>query len=596
MRAAGDRTPTLPEDSAALRALLLETMAQVDTLVAERDALASQNEQLQHLLLKLKRRQFGTKSERPPEDQLLFAFEEIEATLAGNAAEAGKASPTLRDGQAKRRRAGRGRLPAHLPRVEMVLAPETTACPCCAGPLIEIGADAAERLDVIPARFRVIVTKRPKLACRACPGVVLQAPAPARLIEGGVPTEATVAHVLVSRYADHLPLYRQSQILARQGIEIGREVLADWTGTGALEIVPLVRRMREILLASPRLFADETTMPVLDPGRGKTKKGYAWAITRDDRPWGGADPPAVVFHYAPGRGAEHAKDLLAGYRGVLQCDGYGAYKRGVLQCDGYGAYKTLAATSEGITLAFCSSHVRRQFIELAKGKTAPIAAETLQRIAALYAVEAEVRGKPPDVRHAVRHERSRPLVEDLFLWLTAQLARLPGSGPTAEAIRYALNHREGLARFLEDGMIELDTNTAERAIRPICLSRKNALFASGDDGGARWAAVASLVETCKLNNVDPQRYLADVLTRLVNGWPNSGIDELMPRGAGRPTKTAQRQAKATRARRARSPSTPRTAVLTGRLARSVFPALRMSPFALAAMRLMRSEFGRPSDN
>ena len=206
-------------------------------------------------------------------------------------------------GDASKLSAGRGRLPAHLPRVEVVLAPEATACPCCQSPLVEIGADAAERLDVGPAQFRVLVTKRPKLACRACPGVVLQAPAPARLIEGGVPTEATVAHVLVSRYADHLPLYRQAQILARQGMEIGREVLADWTGTGALEIVPVVRRMREILLASPRLFADETTMPVLDPGRGKTKKGYAWAIARDDRPWGGADPPAVVFHYAPGRGA-----------------------------------------------------------------------------------------------------------------------------------------------------------------------------------------------------------------------------------------------------------------------------------------------------
>ncbi|SDB75024.1 IS66 C-terminal element [Belnapia rosea] len=292
-------------------------------------------------------------------------------------------------------------------------------------------------------------------------------------------------------------------------------MLADWTGTGALEIVPVVRRMREILLASPRLFADETTMPVLDPGRGKTKKGFAWAIARDDRPWGGTDPPAVVFHYAPGRGAEHAKALLAGYRGILQCDGY-------------GAYKTLAVEREGITLAFCWPHVRRGFIELAKGKTAPIAAETLRRIAALYAVEAEVRGKPPDIRRTARQEKSHPLVEDLLAWLSAQLARLPGSSPTAEAIRYALNHREGLMRFLNDGRVELDTNTVERAIRPICLSRKNALFASGDDGGARWAAVASLVETCKLNAVDPQRYFTDVLTHLVNGWPNSRIDELMP--------------------------------------------------------------------
>ena len=522
MRAADNDTPTLPEDPAALRVLLLETLAKVDTLSsryvdisAERDALAEQNEHLRHLLAKLQRRQFGRKSEQLTDEQLQFAFEEIEATLAENAAEAGKQSPALRDQQKKRRRADRGRLPAHLPRIEQVLAPEATACPCCQGPLVEIGVDAAERLDVIPAQFRVIVTKRPKLACRACPGVVLQAAAPARLIEGGMPTEATVAHVLVARYADHLPLYRQAQILARQGIEIGRAILADWTGTAAREIVPVVRRMHEILLASPRLFADETTMPVLDPGRGQTKKGFAWAIARDDRPWGGTDPPAVVFHYAPGRGAKHPKALLADYQGILQCDGY-------------SAYKTLAAANDGVTLAFCWSHVRREFVELAKGKTAPIAAETLQRIAALYAIEAEIRGEPPEIRHAVRQARSKPLVEALFTWLEAQLARLPGGSPTAQAIRYALNHRNGLIRFLDDGRIEPDTNVVERAIRPLVLSRKNALFASGDDGGARWSAIASLVETCKLNGVDPLRYFTDLLTRLVNGWPNSRIDELMP--------------------------------------------------------------------
>jgi transposase len=321
--------------------------------------------------------------------------------------------------------------------------------------------------------------------------VVLQAPAPARLIEGGVPTEATVAHVLVSRYADHLPLYRQSQILARQGIEIGREVLADWTGTGALEIVPLVRRMREILLASPRLFADETTMPVLDPGPRQDEEGLCLGRSRGTTgPGVGADPPAVVFHYAPRRAAPSTPRICwRAIAGSCSATATAPTSAGVLQCDGYGAYKTLAATSEGITLAFCSSHVRRQFIELAKGKTAPIAAETLQRIAALYAGRGgRCAANLPTSATPSATRGAAPLVEDLFLWLTAQLARLPGSGPTAEAIRYALNHREGLARFLEDGMIELDTNTAERAIRPICLSRKNALFASGDDGGARWAA------------------------------------------------------------------------------------------------------------
>ncbi len=512
-----------------MRALLLRTwrerdeaVAQRDTLVAERDtatrerdALAAQNGRLRHLLAKLKRARFGRKSERLADEQLHFAFEELEASIATNEAEADKRSPDLREKRAARRRAGRGRLPAHLPRVEVVLAPEHTACPCCRGPLVAIGHDTSERLDVIPARFRVLVTKRPKLACRACEGVVVQAPAPARLIEGGMPTEATVAHVLVSRYADHLPLYRQSQILARQGLEIGREVLASWVGTGAAEILPVVARLREILMASARLFADETTLPVLDPGRGQTKKGYAWAIARDDRPWGGVDPPAVVFRYAPGRGKEHAAKLLAGYRGILQCDGY-------------AAYKGVSASGEGITLAFCWAHVRREFFDLAKDGPAPIAAEALRRIAALYAVEAEVRGKPPDLRRAARQAKSRALVEELFTWLEAQLARLPGRAPTAEAIRYALNHREGLERFLDDGRIEIDSNVVERAIRPIVLSRKNALFASGDDGGGRWAAVASLVETCKMNGVDPQRYFSDVLMRLVNRWPQSRIDELMP--------------------------------------------------------------------
>ena len=298
-----------------LRMLLLAALAERDSLAAERDsvaaerdALAERIEHLQHLLRKLQRMQFGPRSERLPDEQLQFAFEEVEASLADTQAEAEKRSPDLRQKNTARRRAGRGRLPAHLPRIEQVLLPESTACPCCRGEMVEIGTDTAERLDVIPAQFRVLVTKRPKYACRACQGVVVQAAAPARLIEGGMPTEATVAQVLVARYADHLPLYRQAQGLARQGIEIGRAVLAGWLGAAACEVRPVVARLREILLGSVRLFADETTMPVLDPGRGKTKKGFAWAIARDDRPWGGTDPPAVVFHYAPGRGAEHARD------------------------------------------------------------------------------------------------------------------------------------------------------------------------------------------------------------------------------------------------------------------------------------------------
>jgi transposase len=548
MSSSGEVTQALPEDPAVLRALLLAAWgerdaaaaardalaaerdslaAERDSVVVERDALAERIERLQHLLRKLQRMQFGPRSERLPDEQLQFAFEEVEASLADTQAEAEKRSPDLRQKNTARRRAGRGRLPAHLPRIEQVLLPESTACPCCRGAMVEIGADTAERFDVLPAQFRVLVTKRPKYACRACQGVVVQVPAPARLIEGGMPTEAAVAQVLVARYADHLPLYRQAQGLARQGLEIGREVLAGWLGAAAFEVRPVVARLRQILLGSVRLFADETTMPVLDPGRGKTKKGFAWAIARDDRPWGGTEPPAVVFHYAPGRGAEHARDLLAGYTGILQCDGYAGYKGLAAPQDG----------GEGATLVYCWSHVRRGFFDLGKTKTAPIAEEALRRIAALYAIEDTIRGKPPDLRRATRQARSQPLVADLFAWLEQQLTRLPGGSPTAEAIRYALNHRDGLERFLEDGRVEMDSNIVERAIRPLVLSRKNALFASGDDGGRRWADIASLVETCKLNGVNPQVYLTDLLTRLVNGWPQSRIDELMP-WHWAPTKTS----------------------------------------------------------
>jgi transposase len=538
MRENGDPTHDLPEDPAALQALLLAALAERDSiaaerdsLAAERDALAERNERLRHLLEKLRRMQFGPRSERLPQDQLQFAFEEAETSLASNDAEAEKRSPDLRKKNAARRRKGRGRLPAHLPRVEQVLMPESTACPCCRGAMVEIGCDTAERFDVIPVQFRALVTKRPKFACRACSGVVVQALAPARLVEGGMPTEAAVAHVAVARYADHMPLHRQSQALARQGIEIGREVLAGWMGAAAFEVRPVVARLREILRSSVRLFADETGMPVLDPGRGKTKKGYAWAIARDDRPWGGIDPPAVVFHYAPGRGAEHARDLLAGYTGLLQCDGYAAYKSLTAPKDG----------SAAATLVYCWAHVRREFYDLTKKKTAPIADEALRRIAALYAIEDTIRGKPPELRRATRQARSQPLVTDLFAWLEQQLTRLPGGSPTAQAIRYALNHRDGLERFLNEGRAEIDSNTVERTIRPLVLSRKNALFASGDDGGRRWADMASLIETCKLNDVNPQVYLTDLLTRIVNGWPQSRIDELMP-WHWAPEKPADRQA------------------------------------------------------
>ena len=509
--------PSLPDDAGALRALVLAMMAERDAALSERDELQSQNDRLRHLLLKLTRMQFGAKSERLPEEQLQLGLEALEQSIAQTEAEQEKRDPALRCDRAAKRRASRGALPAHLPRIEVTLLPEDTACPCCRTAMTMIGEDRSERLDVIPAQYRVIVTRRPKLACRACTGTVVQAPAPARLIEGGIPTEALVAQVAVARYADHQPLYRQAQMMQRQGVIIERSTLSSWMGYAAAEVIPVVARLREMLLASPRIFADETLVPVLDPGRGRTKQGYFWAVGRDDRPWGGTLAPAVVYSYAPGRGHIHATTLLGRYRGILQCDGYGAYKE----------LSGTKSVDPAITLAFCWSHVRRGFYDLAKAK-APIAVEALRRVAGLYEIEARIRGQSAAERLAVRQVESKPLISDLRDWLDVQITRLPARSPTAEAIRYALNHWTGLAQFLDDGRIDLDTNMIEREMRPVALSRKNSLFAGSDEGAANWACMASLIETCKLNGVNPQTYFTDLLTRLVNGWPQSRIDELMP--------------------------------------------------------------------
>src|SRR5271155_728990 len=396
---------SLPETVEALHALVLATFVERDAAVIERDTLLAQNDRLRHLLLKLTRMHFGARSERLPEEQLQLGLEALEQAIAKDEAEAEKRDPDVRKDGAAKRRANRGALPAHLPRIEVTLAPEDTACPCCQAAMTVIGEDTSERLDVIPVQFRVIVTRRPKLACRACVGTVVQAPAPARLIEGGIPTEALVAHVLVARYADHLPLYRQAQIMSRQGVVLDRSTLAFWMGYAAAEVAPVVTRLREIMLSSTRIFADETVIPVLDPGRGRTKQGYFWAIARDDRPWGGREPPAVVYSYAPGRGHIHATTLLGGYRGILQCDGYAAYKQLVGR----------KSNEQSLTLVFCWSHVRRGFYDLAKTK-APIATEALQRIAALYEIEERVRGKSAADRLAVRRAESRPLVKELRVW------------------------------------------------------------------------------------------------------------------------------------------------------------------------------------
>jgi len=332
-----------------------------------------------------------------------------------------------------------------------------------------------------------------------------------------------IASVLVSKYTDHCPLYRQHQILGRQGIEFDRSALAEWVGRAAFMLRPIAERMLVLLKQSGKLFCDETRVPVLDPGRGRTKTGYLWAVARDDRAWNGAPeqasgPPGVVYVYAPGRSGEYARAALDGFAGVLQVDGYA----------GYNALNDDPKAAPPVALAFCWAHWRRDFFELAGSGDAPIASEALAQIARLYAVETEIRGRSAEERRAARLEKSKPMVEALFEFLTKKLERLSHGSDLAKAIRYGVKRRDGLTRFLEDGRIEMDSNPVERLIRPVTLNRKNALFAGSDEGGTNWGVVASLIETCKLNHVEPNAYLADILAKLVNGWPKARLDDLLP--------------------------------------------------------------------
>jgi transposase len=532
-RAMTDVSDILPNDVDALHARLAAALAvavaERDAIRAERDQLAARNERLEAIIAEIRRAHFGRKSEKINEDQLALALEELEISLAKTEAEAeaedekaGKPANTRR-----RAKSRTGRFPKldHLPHVEEVIEPENTVCPCCGGAMHVIGEDVSKRLDRVPAQLRVIETHRPKYACRDCEkngaddvAGVIQAPAPARLIVGGLPTEALVAQVVVSKHADHLPLYRQAQILAREGVEIERSTLAHWVGAAAAELQPLHSHLVDQLKASPKLFCDETRCPVLDPGRGQTKTGFMWSLARDDRPWGGTDPPAVAYTYAPGRGAVHAVKLLDGFKGILQVDGYAGYAQ------------LTKPTREGgpVTLVYCWSHLRRRFYEVYVGGHAPIATEALARIKLLYDIEDDIRGLPPEVRRAVRQEKSKPIIDAMKLWFEASLGRVSKTGKIAEAIRYGLNHWDGFLHFLDDGRIEIDSNTVERSMRSIALDRKNSLFAGHDLGAQGWAMHASLLETCKLNSIDPLAWLTDVLTKLVNLWPASRIDELMP--------------------------------------------------------------------
>jgi len=490
----------LPDDIAELKAII---RAQQD-----------QNARLELLVAAFKKALFGSKSEKIDPGQYNLELEDIETAIAQVEAAIDADQRTTPVRPPKPRQTNRGSLPKHLERVEVVIEPELS-CACGAERHV-IGEDVSERLDIIPAQFRVIVTRRPKYACRSCEGGITQAPAPAHIIAGGMPTEATLAHVLVSKYADHLPLYRQAQIYSRQGIDLDRSTLAAWVGKPAFELTPVYDALMADLKRSTKLFMDETPAPVLAPGRKSTKTGYFWALARDDRPWGGDDPPGVAFTYAPGRSGQHADTILEGFSGILQVDGYAGYNR------------LLKRPAQDVTLAYCWAHARRKLHDVTQSGAAPIAQEGLARIQALYRIEKDLRGLPADQRHDARQDRSKPLIDAFELWLAQNRARVSAKAPTGEALKYIAKYWNGLILFLDDGCIELDTNAVERTIRPIALNRKNALFAGHDAGAQNWAVIASLIETCKLNVIEPHGYLSGVLTAIARGHKQTDINLLLP--------------------------------------------------------------------
>jgi transposase len=481
----------LPDDIDALKALVLASRAEV--------------EHLKLIIAKLKRLQFGRRSEKLDREieQLELRLEELQIAAVP--------APSTNLQKPAAQAPARKPLPEHLPRTRVEHTP-ACACPECGAALRKIGEDVSEVLDYVPARFRVIQHVRPKLACPSCERIV-QVEAPSRPIARGLAGTGLLAHVLVSKYADHLPLYRQSQIYAREGVDIERSTLAEWVAGCFRLLDPLVEALARYVTSADKLHADDTPVPVLDPGRGRTKTGRLWTYVRDDRPAGSDQPPAVLFRYAPDRRGERPREHLASFSGVLQADAYAGF--GHLYEGGR------------IVEAACWAHARRGFYELHQASQSPVAAEALTRIGALYAIEAEVRGRPPDERATVRQARAGPLLEELREWLRQMLARVSKKSELAKAIGYVLTRWSALTRYRDDGRIEIDNNAAERALRVVALGRKNYLFCGSDAGGERAAAIYSLIGTAKLNGLDPEAYLRHVIERIAD-HPINRIEELLP--------------------------------------------------------------------
>jgi len=505
----------------ALRALIQAQHEQLlsteDKLTATQEELQSREREIEHLkllLAKLHRMQFGRKSEKLERqiEQLELRLEELESNRSEQEPNVPTPAPVTAASTLAEAKPARRALPDHLPRQTRRHEPKETVCPQCQGAFRKLGEDVSEMLEYVPASFVVVRHVRTKLSCTKCDCIV-QAEAPSRPIERGLPGPGLLAHVLVSKYCDHQPLYRQSEIYARQGVELERSTMADWVGGSAQLLEPLVEVLSRYVTAASKLHADDTPVPVLAPGNGKTKTGRLWTYVRDDRPAGNTGAPAVWFAYSPDRKGEHPVRHLEKFRGTLQADAYAGFNQ--LYEDGR------------IEPAACWAHVRRHFYDLEQAHGSPVAREALQRIGELYGVEEPIRGRPPEERRAVRQAQAKPLLESMRQWLEATLSKLSRKSETTVAIRYALSRWDALVRYIEDGHIEIDNNAAERSLRGVALGRKNYLFAGSDAGGERAAAIYSLIGSAKLNGLDPEAYLHEVLTRIAD-HPINRIEELLP--------------------------------------------------------------------